>query len=670
MAKNNSYIRPQSEVYQLLSTTISQTNGHGIACLIGSQYDVYRIGIEDVPTATLGDNLEFVVTEGDSLNTYTIDEDSITYVVSDALAMLEPSASTTFLSVTDSPLKYAAVDGLCFAKSSDATGTEKRTVDNYNVSVGDLVVGKHGSSNEFVVATITKVESSKNDGVYDTITVNKVIPSNYTKHLAKSYSGELTDVYSFDDTTNTAKQEGSTDQLGITFKGINNEDVTATLAVGAGKVQAAYRVRVTSALDSEDGILKLNSISDIQNTLGSIDVNNELAYACYRAMVGSQGRQVYAVRVTADNAAAFTKAMEKTESNTNVYAFVPVTANPECMKAVVDFNETMASPINKKWRITLVGADLDVRTKVTKDNSGVALQCNIDKNGMLIVDEENCNNGFSFHQFSVGDKVTVSSKEYKITSIIAENAVQLDLKPSSEVTLAQFSISRSDTAQANIATVKNLANTFNNRRAVVVWCDNGKSAGVTIPNVYLAAEIAGLTSALLPQQGLTNTEITTIDSAPRMYTRYTQAQLDDVASHGALIVTQDSAADAVYIRHQLTTSSDKGILYSELSCTRNLDNISYAVADLIKTYVGKYNITNTAIESITTDIQNLLDSYTSNSTNSLIGPALVRYENLSVVQDPVALDRVVVNVDYHLPAPLNRISVYQMAYVAQLTIGQ
>jgi hypothetical protein len=419
--------------------------------------------------------------------------------------------------------------------------------------------------------------------------------------LAKSYSGEVT-VYSFDKDSNKAKYEGSQDTLGIKFKGINNADVTATLAVGAGKVQAAYRVRVTSALDSEDAILKLNSVSDIQNTLGSIDVNNELAYACYRAMVGAQGRQVYAVRVAADTAEAFTKAMEKTESNTNVYAFVPVTAKPECMKAVVDFNETMASPINKKWRITLVGADLDSDTLVTKDSSGVALQCNVDKSGMLIVDEENCNNGFSCHQFTVGDKVTVAGTDYKIKSIIAENAIQLDKTLSTEVSLKPFSISRSDTAQANIATVKQLANTFNNRRAVVVWCDNGKSAGVTIPNVYLAAEIAGLTSALLPQQGLTNTEITTIDSAPRMYTRYTQAQLDDVASHGALIVTQDSAADAVYIRHQLTTSPDKGILYSELSCTRNLDNISYAVADLIKTYVGKYNITNEALASITTDI--------------------------------------------------------------------
>jgi hypothetical protein len=573
------------------------------------------------------------------------------------------------VSATSDPLKYTAYTNLCFAKSADASSSEERAVENYNVSVGDLVVGMKGStSREFVVATITKVESSKNNGVYDTITVNKVIPPSYNTYLAKSYSGELTDVYSFKSASNKAEYDHSGD-INIKFKGINNEDVTATLAVGAGKVQAAYRVRVTSALDSEDGIIKLNSISDIQNALGSIDVNNELAYACYRAMVGSQGRQVYAVRVTADKAEAFTKAMEKTESNTNVYAFVPVTANPECMKAVVDFNETMASPVNKKWRITLVGADLDVRTAVTKDNSGVALQCNVDTKGMLIVDEENCNNGFSFHQFSVGDKVTVSKEIYKITSIIAENAVQLDNMPLTEISLAEFSISRSDTAQANIATVKHLANTFNNRRAVVVWCDNGKSAGVSIPNVYLAAEIAGLTSALLPQQGLTNTEITTIDSAPRMYTRYTQAQLDDVASHGALIVTQDSAADAVYIRHQLTTAPDKGILYSELSCTRNLDNISYAVADLIKTYVGKYNITYTAIESITTDIKNLLDSYTSNSTNSLIGPALVRYENLSVVQDPVALDRVVINVDYYLPAPLNRISVYQMAYVAQLTIG-
>jgi hypothetical protein len=168
---------------------------------------------------------------------------------------------------------------------------------------------------------------------------------------------------------------------------------------------------------------------------------------------------------------------------------------------------------------------------------------------------------------------------------------------------------------------------------------------------------------------LTRTEIKTIDNADRMYTRYTQSQLDRVAAHGVLIVTQDTVDGTPYIRHQLTTAPDKGILYSEMSCTRNLDNISYAVADQINTYVGRMNVTPEALNLIHQDLVRVWNSYTSNSTSALVGPALVRYYGVSVLQDPVALDRVIVNVTYEIPSPLNRISVYQMTYVARVSIN-
>jgi hypothetical protein len=90
---------------------------------------------------------------------------------------------------------------------------------------------------------------------------------------------------------------------------------------------------------------------------------------------------------------------------------------------------------------------------------------------------------------------------------------------------------------------------LNSRRAVVVWCDNGRADGKVINNAYLAAEVAGLTSAIEPQAGMTRMEITSIDSAPRMYTRYTQGQLDRTAAHGVLIVTQDTIDGSPYIRH-------------------------------------------------------------------------------------------------------------------------
>jgi hypothetical protein len=146
--------------------------------------------------------------------------------------------------------------------------------------------------------------------------------------------------------------------------------------------------------------------------------------------------------------------------------------------------------------------------------------------------------------------------------------------------------------------------------------------------------------------------------------------LDNIAAHGVLIVTQDTADSTPYIRHQLTTSPDKGILYSEISCTRNLDNISYAVSDLINAHIGRTNVTPSALLTLDIQLRALWDSFTTNSTSTLIGPALVRYYDVSIVQDPVALDRVVVNVTYEIPSPLNRISVYQMAYVAKVNINQ
>jgi hypothetical protein len=39
-------------------------------------------------------------------------------------------------------------------------------------------------------------------------------------------------------------------------------------------------------------------------------------------------------------------------------------------------------------------------------------------------------------------------------------------------------------------------------------------------NAYIAAEIAGMTSRYEPQAGLTQAEVSTIDAAPDMYSKY------------------------------------------------------------------------------------------------------------------------------------------------------
>ena len=46
MAINRSYVRPHTEVYQLVDKTVASTGRHLTACLLGAQYDVYRYGKE------------------------------------------------------------------------------------------------------------------------------------------------------------------------------------------------------------------------------------------------------------------------------------------------------------------------------------------------------------------------------------------------------------------------------------------------------------------------------------------------------------------------------------------------------------------------------------------------------------------------------------------------
>lgn len=670
MAINNSYVRPQSEVHQLLSLAISQANGHGVACVVGSQYDVFRYGKEDVPSAdfkTAGITFtlpSYLSAEG--LVDYTIDDEDVQVFVKDVFAALTEQ-NVTVTPDGDSLVVLKAPEGKYWA--AQASQAVALVIPGYSVSVTDLV-----KANDITAEVVELIPSAENPKAYDRIKVSKNIfdlsQETLTASISvgKSYSGTLECDASITDGTATISNVTSALSI-FTPEGTK---ITATLK-DSGKAYLEFRARVSYTTDAEDGLLMLDSVEDIQNSLGTIDPGNELAYAAWRAMSSSNGRTVYAVRVTADTADAFLAAMQKTESNTNAYAFVPVTNKKECIDAVVDFNESMSTPQVQKWRMTFVGVDLDTTTADSVDGKGQNLTGDFYKTGnknYFQVSEANIANGFSFSDYAVGDKIVLGSDPYEIKAISAENTVLLSSGPDTAGNDVTVTIKRTDSPQGNKAYVTSVASSLNSRRAVVVWCDHGRADGQTISSAYIAAEIAGLTSAVEPQQGITRTEIKTIDEAPRMYTRYSQSVLDNIAAHGVLIVTQDTQDSTPYIRHQLTTSPDKGILYSEISCTRNLDNISYAVSDLINAHIGRTNVTPSALLTLDIQLRALWDSFTTNSTSTLIGPALVRYYDVSIVQDPVALDRVIVNVTYEIPSPLNRISVYQMAYVAKVNINQ
>ena len=469
---------------------------------------------------------------------------------------------------------------------------------------------------------------------------------------------------------------------GITLKGQNHSFVD-----GIGNLYVSYKVLVIPP-DTDDAFT-LSDVADIQEAFGTISPENDIAYGCYCALKGAAGREIYAVRTRSASKDDFVSACEKFEANSVVYNFCPLTEDSQVMDAVASYNIQQSTPEKKHWRETFVGPSRVQEYDLThKNTKGVALTADITRVDNTVYLNVRDDEAFDFTQVNLnlaqtslrgatvsmypGDKVRVTaggiSSTYVIDKVSAK-VLTLVGGPATNQSLVPITLVKADTTKNAADYVKSLASNFANKRVCVVWSDNAQNADGLIDNKYLAATVAGLASAVLPQAPLTRTEMETVSAAPRMYTRYTQTQLDDIAAAGVLIITQDTKAGPCYIRHQLTTEMDKGVLYSELSCVRNLDNISYAVSDNLESYIGRYNITDSTLDAIYVKMVNTLTAFTSNTTDTKIGPSLGKFEELQVYQDPTFKTRVIVKVKLYLPVPLNNINVYLLTYAYDAVSG-
>lgn len=497
----------------------------------------------------------------------------------------------------------------------------------------------------------------------------------------------------------TATETGVTVESGlslaVTMKSGAQELKPFTTEVGSLYVE--YRVQIIPSADED--VFEISSKEDIESIFGTIAMENELAYGCYLALNGAkgaadqvdtmdvQGRSIYAIRVRSTDASGYAEAVKKTESNTGVYNFCPVTEDKAAIDAVVDFNAEMSAPDVKKWRVTRVGVDFPGEYDLTSfDADSTPLQATFmpgyvynGYTGVLLSTTSNIDftaisvNGVetSLH---AGDKVRAVSGTYVIRRVLSATTLLLESGPANgAATPIAITLVKADTAENKKEYITNMAKSLNTRRAVVVYSDNARATDVdgkvrVVPNKFLACEVAGLASATLPQKSLTHTQVTGVTAAPRMYTQYTQQQLNGIAAEGVMLITQDAKGTPCYIRHQLTTETNYGPLYYEDSCTRNLDNISYKVVEKCTGFIGHANVTVPALRKLHAQLAAMLTEFTQDTTDELVGPSLVNFTDLQVFQDPVFKDRVIVKVKLYLPMPLNNIKVYEMAYAATVTL--
>lgn len=443
-----------------------------------------------------------------------------------------------------------------------------------------------------------------------------------------------------------------------------------------GKLRVAFKAGVIAG--STEGPIKVTSRAALAaGQLGELSISNDLAYGAYLALSGSGDTAVSALRTSEDTLPAFEAAFRKIRGTDIYYSITPQTDSLDVIKFAALHCEEMSLPENMNFRRSYFGTDSPGRYTAWDTLSDGSYRTATLVGDLVTVDPAHAavsNFASDTLPTYVGDVIRFLSlaSDLVITEVVSVTSVRVSGAPPLGVaTAAAFQLIKPDTADNTIDFVIGRSLQVENRRAINVWCDrptaliNGEPT--VISSKFLAAEIAGLRSALRPQQGLTMTEVTAIDDAPAMFARFTPEQLDRAAAAGVMIVTQEVEGGEIFIRHQLTTQTSKGALQYEDNPGVVVDTFSFRIKDAFRNYLGKKNVTPTTLAEIYSELKQLaIDATQIEALNDdSVGALILGFSDengkegeVTVAVDGDLADKVRTFVNLRVALPLNGLTHY------------
>lgn len=439
-----------------------------------------------------------------------------------------------------------------------------------------------------------------------------------------------------------------------------------------GRLFAHWRGLVPAT--SSDKIKLYQSEADIVTAFGIDDLDNPACHAAIIAFRGAQEKPVFVAKLATNDLAGYTTVLRQAERIDGIVTIAPATLDLEVAKLGRTHCQKVSAEDHKLWRRCYVGVQNPGQYSVMvtdKDNN--VYEAKVVATGVSAANvrvicpggdfiTKNIRSGDEFrtnYAFDEWDEMVYET--YKVLTVLENDELLLETGPASSIDPAKkFEVWRPDDGLTQSEFVGDRSASFEYLKLLNCWVDSptqtdGDGVVHAVPQYYVAAELAGLRTAALPQQGLTYTEIEhSIDDASLMFTKYSQEELNIAAAKGTFIITQENDDGPIFIRHQLTTDTDNGSLYYEDSVGYNLDTISYAFKDLFQPYIGKRNATPETLEEIETKARDLADGFKKNPGGfSLIGPQIVDYTGLVVTIDPVFKDRINLKIRLELPLPIN-----------------
>lgn len=438
---------------------------------------------------------------------------------------------------------------------------------------------------------------------------------------------------------------------------------------GEGTVSVQWRA--TFATSATEGYIRIDSIEDILAKFESTALESELGAAAAWALSGSQGKPVLLLNTGSPTVAAFTDALRKAETVFNARYLTLVSNDAEVLELAAPHCKAMSEESIKRFRRAYIGIDSPseyYKLRLHADDSPYLGAVTLGAGGKYtLVTFSDADADLEAAGVTAGDLLEVagSGERYVIAEVTGADTLLLVSGPDVPIATTALAVVAADTAENIGRYVYTVAEALGagveeDRRVNGVWIDDGTNDGTSIPNRFLAAEIAGLRSAAVPQKGLTRTEVLSVDAAPSMYTKFTDAVLNDMAARGVWIVMQRSPDTPCFVRHQITTAVSNGSLYYEDSAGVNLDDISFKIDALIDPTIGKSNAVSKTMSILKNKVVSMLDGLTQADSGSLVGPQIVAFYNAEGIEgtidislDPVMKDTFNFFIEVEIPLPFN-----------------
>lgn len=530
-----------------------------------------------------------------------------------------------------------------------------------HVEPGDTVVITYKVGPDTLTFSTTVTEVDTLAGVLVSINLSDVLPANITASFSlsvrKKFNNQLL-VKTLNGYTNYSDSTvGADGKVTILPKPRLPYGTVIT-----GDVHIAYRALRTDLIGA---IQDIENVQDLKGKLGAVSDRNPLALGVQVALANTVGR-ILAVAIPSEDLAGYLTALNLLEGR-RVYSLTPLTQSVEVLTAFQQHVKQMSTPEMAAWRMTVVSPAIP-----TTQNIGQWNVNNVNANGgnntitlvtgRYILTASNA--AFLSDGTVPGDlvKITAASApaqvgSWKVLQVI--NNQQVEISATGVATGVSFYVTRTLTKAQQAAAVAGTASSFKSNRVMVV----PQGAGITVngvvkylPGYYLACAISGLISGLPVQQSLTNIGLAGVADIQYGNFYFTRAQLATMAAAGVCLIVQETQGSIPYIRHSLTT--DMTVLYfREVQQVKNWDYLSYFFYDILKGFIGKYNITPDTLRILGQTITaggRLLQG----KKLPKLGAPLLDFKIKTLKQDKSNKDTVICELPVSMPVVMNYLNLY------------